>query len=84
MICVYCDFPIMFSPAGSYCANMECYTHMQRDEPDRKQIESYELKRRRRDGKADPDMPEEDRIRMVQNSICDCEQAKALWQAIRK
>lgn len=85
MICPFCNSPIMFAPAlGSYCSNLECHSNKKAIEPYKRQIEKYEMMRRKRDGMAHGDMPEPARIKMLQASIRDCERAEQLWRAIRK
>lgn len=84
MQCQVCNTPYLTAPGiGSFCPNLDCDSHVGKDERDLEAIEQFEVRRRQRDGKVFADMP--DAVLRKLRAIClaDCRRTEAVWRVIK-
>jgi hypothetical protein len=68
---------------GLYCPDLECDSHVGKDERDLEVIDQFEVRRRQRDGKVFAGMPEAALVRLRALCVADCKRTEAVWRAAK-
>ena len=84
MQCQVCDTPYMIAPGiGPYCPDLECYSHVGKDERDLEALDQFEVRRRQRDGRVFAGMPDATLLRLRALCLADCRRTEAIWRVIK-
>ena len=85
MRCRVCNTPYMIAPGiGPYCPDLECDSHVGKDERDLEAVDQFEVRRRQRDGRVFANMADAALHRLKALCLVDCKRTEAVWRAIQR
>lgn len=84
MHCPVCETPILKGPGfGFYCPDLECDSHIGKEDDQLEVMDRYEAQRRQRDRRAYAGMSQAARRKMMESCLEDCARTEAIWRAMR-